>query len=217
MGFTHYWYRPLKIEKNVFANIAIDTRKVLNYLQKDLGIALSSGFGEADTVPEITDDLIAFNGSDEQPAGLWTTTEQLGIVWPAPNASIDEPDADPTASKTNGSWFGGELVTQRVAPIDNLTGKGNGSYETFRIERELFLPANSYKLQDKCFLEKGLVMFYCKTGYRPYDLAVTAVLIITKHHDSSIEFCTDGEQKDWLDAMVICNNLLGYGMDFKLD
>ena len=186
-------------------------------MQKDLGIVLSSGFGEENTFPEISDDVIAFNGSDEQPTGLWTTTEQLGIVWPSPSASIFEPDADPTASKTNGSWFGGELVTQRVAPIDNLTGKGSGSYETFNIERELFLPANSHKLQADCFLKRGLVMFYCKTGYRPYDLAVTVVLIITKHHDSSIEVCTDGEQKDWLDAMIICNNLLGYGMDFKLD
>jgi hypothetical protein len=31
-----------------------------------------------------------------------------------------------------------------------------------------------------------------------------------------VELGTDGEEKDWLDARILCHNLLGYGFDIKV-
>ena len=47
---------------------------------------------------------------------------------------------------------------------------------------------------------------------------MTAALVIAKHYlGNAIEVTSDGEMKDWKDAMMICEHFLGYGGDFKLD
>jgi len=52
----------------------------------------------------------------------------------------------------------------------------------------------------------------CKTGRLPYDLAVTAFLVIAKHHlGDQIHVYTDGELNDWQNAIALCRMVLGYG------
>lgn len=156
------------------------------------------------------EEVVWFNGSDKQPKGKWTTNENITIPWPSPSASL-KPDKEMAwDKKTDGQWFAGTLVSQRVAPIDNLTGFGSGSYETFSIE----LNEKSDITDDE---NTDLIFNCCKTAYRPYDLAVTAVLIAFKHYFPESKISSDGEAKDWLDAQFLCNNLLGYGMDFQLE
>lgn len=201
MGYTHYWRRPKELQN--FDKIAADVKKVVTFVTEQMGIDIGDGGGENE--PEITADSICFNGSDRQRLGVWTTDENISIPWPSDTAGITEPQADPIAKKTEGHWFAGDMVSQRVAP--SRDGYGSGSYETFCIDRIY---------QDRGEPDKtGLYFAFCKTAYRPYDLAVTAALIIFDHY-TDIVISSDGEDKDWQDARVLCFNLLGYGMDFSL-
>ena len=53
---------------------------------------------------------------------------------------------------------------------------------------------------------------FCKTSFRPYDLAVTAFLVIAKHHlGALLTVETDGEPAHWADAFALCQIELGYG------
>lgn len=210
MGYCHYWRIPKKFPAKKFKEFSADVKKIIDYCHKDLGIHIADGMGEGE--PTCNESLIRFNGSSTQPKGVWTTNEQISIPWPSPTASLKEISADPIAEKTEGHWFAGDLVSQRVAPThpDNPEF-ADGSYETFSIERQGRV--GEYEVPN----EKGLFFDCCKTAYRPYDLAVTAVLIALKHHFPKCQVSSDGEDKDWLDGKFLCNNLLGYGMDFELE
>jgi hypothetical protein len=64
----------------------------------------------------------------------------------------------------------------------------------------------------------GPFLNFCKTAFRPYDLSVTAALIIAKHHlNGALTVRSDGEAAHWFDGAMLCQSLLGYGLDFKLD
>lgn len=213
MGYTHYWYRPEKLDSQKFKQFANDCKKIFDYCQNEMGIKLADSLGNIGTNPMATKDSIQFNGSDEQPSGIWTTDEQISIPWPSSEASLVDEVADPIGKKTNGYWFAGNLVSQRVAPLDNSTGKGSGSYESVVIDRNYEI--RDYQKNDPP--KDGLYFECCKTAYRPYDLTVTAVLIALKHYFPECRISSDGEEKDWLDGKFLCNNLLGYGLDFNID
>ena len=55
----------------------------------------------------------------------------------------------------------------------------------------------------------------CKTAFKPYDVAVTAALLIAKHHwGEDIEIKSCGSDTQWWDAKLICQRVLGYGASF---
>lgn len=60
MGYTHYWYQPKNkpIAPDVWALIVSDVQKVLN----EASAILLREYDEPGTKPEVTADLIAFNG-----------------------------------------------------------------------------------------------------------------------------------------------------------
>lgn len=213
MGYTHYIYRPVEIKESAWAKIVEDTKKVFAYIENDLGIALAGGLGEGR--PEVNSELIWFNGSDEQPIGMWTTDEDISIPWPAPSASLNEPVADPVAEKTAGYWFAGSLLRQRTAPT-GTNGYGSGSYETAGLERKVGVKDENTFIQYHDDEKRDLIFECCKTAYRPYDLAVTAFYTIVKHHVPKTRVSSDGGEEDWMDAMIICHNLLGYPMESPL-
>jgi hypothetical protein len=137
---------------------------------------------------------------------VWTTYEEVVVPWPTPAASILDAK-DPVA----GNWgLGGTLVTKRIAPCENLATVARGSYEPVYIGR------CSAKGALQLDIEKDLFFRSCKTAYRPYDLTVTAVLIALKHHFPVSKICSDGEEKDWLDGRILCNNILGYGLNTEI-
>jgi hypothetical protein len=169
---------------------------------------LANGLGDPNTQPEATEETIQFNGSEAQPKGKWTTNEELSIPWPSNNADLVEPDETSLSSKTDGNWFAGHLISQRCAPLNNLTQVGSGSYETcsiYRVEKQ-----EEWRKDDK------LIFNFCKTAYRPYDLTVTAVLIALKHHFPESEVSSDGEAQNWLDGRFVCQQLFGWGLDEKI-
>ena len=71
-------------------------------------------------------------------------------------------------------------------------------------------------------IEKGAdglrVFEFTNTARKPYDIAVTACVIIAKHHlGKKIKISSDGANQEWNDGKKLCQYILGYGKDFVLD
>jgi hypothetical protein len=195
MGYTHYWYRPEEIKPDTFRAIVADTEKVLAEIEGyQIPLAGPMGTGR----PELTDDLIAFNGSDDcgHPKDA-----SVVIPWPTEDAGGVQAGAG-----LAGSWFAG-------ATLETRTCDGSCSYESFVIERVMDVP--DYQRGRR---PTGPFFECCKTAFRPYDLAVTATLIIATHHlGGALIVRSDGEAAHWFDGAMLCQSFLGYGLDFKLD
>ena len=105
-----------------------------------------------------------------------------------------------------------------ISPIFNknlvrFNGKGDNGHETFYIP--VFLKKPDY--QRKFSQPKNEVFAFCKTAYKPYDLNVTACLIVFKHHfGECFLISSDGESTDWDKAREVCQKILGWGKDFIL-
>jgi hypothetical protein len=196
MGYTHYWYRQLKITPDKMRDIADDFAKIVLRLD-DFGVHLAGGRG--DGLPTITSEDISFNGPEK--CGHPKNAEVM-IPWPSDTASgvVDG------KGEIAGHWFAGAVLDTRIC-------NGDCSYETFS-----FPPT-----MDKSFLQKntehrGLFFECCKTAYRPYDLAVTAFLVIAKHHlQDRLMVRSDGTLQHWVEGIELCRTYLGYEEHYFFD
>ena len=83
---------------------------------------------------------------------------------------------------------------------------GHCCCETFRLDRRK--PRQSWNSPN----ERGFVCDGTKTAFRPYDIAVTAALLIAKRHLSDhLTIHSNGADAQWRDAKSLCQNVLGYG------
>lgn len=197
MGYTHYWYRARKIDAEKMQAISADFSRLVLALD-DLGVKIADGRGHG--VPVITPELIMFNGVEN--CGH-APNEEVVIPWPAKNASGVNPNS---FEVTSGQWYAGALLSAR-------TCDGDCSYETVDFPAEM--PEGHY--EQECSERPGLFFYCCKTAFRPYDLAVTAFLIIAKHHlKDDLKVRSDGEDENWVEAKQVCEAFLGYGMGFVL-
>jgi hypothetical protein len=196
MGYTHYWYRQKEISPEVYSSIVQDFRCLLPMLER-WGIRLAGGLGEGE--PHIDEEAVWFNGLRD--CGH-RSDRDFFIAWPAEDArGIAAPDEDVKV----GTWFAGNLLSKRACD-------GDCSHETFHFPRVLRPP--SWQKPK----ENGLYFNFCKTAFKPYDLAVTAFLVVAKHHlGSRIIVRSDGDDCHWQDAKWLCQLELGYGLDFRLD
>lgn len=194
MGYTHYWYRPKEIPEDIFRKIVEDFQRVLSQLG-EAGVRLAGPLGDGE--PIITPDGVVFNGSrncGHPPKGLV-------VPWPAENAGGVYPETDVTA----GLWFAGTVVAGR-------TCNGDCSYESFDFPR-VYEP-----YRGEVPGVGGRYFNFCKTGFRPYDLAVTVFLLIAKHWlGDELIVKTDGTDANWFDAKLLCAMELGYGLSYKID
>ena len=203
MGYTHTYYVKKSYDGGKFARVVTDFKELLKPLEH-LGVKLGDAFGEGD--PVITNDEIRFNGIAE----CGHLKRDLGIAWPARGAKgLQSTSAkcmfDELHEKLD-TWGFGAKLTRR-------TCGGDCSHETFVLERVSTIPRNHS-------LDRfhPLRFAFCKTAYKPYDLAVIACLIIAKHHFGyEIKILSNGQSKDWDDARMLCQHFLGYGEDFELD
>ncbi|NET11420.1 MAG: hypothetical protein F6K08_00130 [Okeania sp. SIO1H6] len=78
MGYTHYLYRPEQIKN--WDKIIIDTKQAHD-LVSSLGIDIVHGSGEPNSSPEFSNELICFNGSNQQMPNKFTTKNNFGIAW----------------------------------------------------------------------------------------------------------------------------------------
>lgn len=194
MGYTHYIRRPLEVPQEEFTAIATDFSEVVAELAKH-GLRLAGGAGTG--IPEIDRDAIVFNGVEK----CGHKDVDLGIAWPASKARGQSAEAE---LQVKGSWFAGALLAKR-------TCGGDCSHETFCFER--ILEPESWHHP-----ENGLYLEFCKTAFKPYDLAVTACLMIIKHRlGETVEISTDGDDENWAEARNCVFHLLGYGQDLHIN
>lgn len=207
MGYTHYYYTRKEFDTELFKKVSNDFKKLIVPLEH-LGVKLGDAHGE--DRPILTDTEICFNGLRK----CGHTERDLGITWPSKTAQgvakldYQHRNGNETKQDVNGSWFAG-------AQLETRTCDGDCSHETFSLEQKMSnIP--EYK-QEKADQNKRI--FECtKTAYKPYDLAVTACLIIAKHHlGNEIIIHSDGELKDFQDAINLIEHFLGYGLEFKLN
>lgn len=84
--------------------------------------------------------------------------------------------------------------------------------------KQAFLVQLHYQPDPRLPLKPGEPLFACcKTEYRPYDVLVTASLLILHHYfPEEITIASDGESHSWDAARYLCEHVLGYGADFRL-
>ena len=198
MGYTHYWHRVPRFDDASFHAAVRDVTRVVPRLT-ELGIPLAGSEGEG--APVLTEALIAFNGSRHcgHPAN-----QAISLPWPTPDAGGVATTWQDFATAHTGHWYAGAEIGTRVCD-------GECSYESFIMER-VFQPQPWQQPED------GYYFAFCKTAFRPYDLAVTAALVILQHHlGAQLRVSSDGEAPHWFDAQVLCQIELGYGLDFHVE
>lgn len=195
MGYTHYWRRAKRFSTEDFLRVVKDFRKMLPFFEA-AGIPLADWDGKGK--PAINNKEIRFNGVEN----CSHEDRDLGITWPS-EAATGCLLAHKKRVDIGGQWFAGLKLNTR-------TCDGDCSHESFVLEKEM----RTEKWQKP---EQGKYFTFCKTAYKPYDVAVNVCLIIAKHYlKSQIKVSSDGELHHWKDAMKLCQRMLGYGLDFKL-
>jgi hypothetical protein len=198
MGYTHYWKRKSRIDFAVWQNIIADFAKLIPVMAQHR-IALAGGSGEGK--PTIDLEEICFNGLSR----CGHPCNPLVVVpWPATGAT----GVDASKDSICGPWL---TVFGFFPLIDARCCNGSCSYETFNLPR--IFPVCDISSQT----EDGMWFAACKTAFRPYDIAVTACLVVAKHYlGDDIRVSTDGEDGHWFDGKMLCQSELGYGMEYSI-
>lgn len=196
MGFTHYWRREEKVDYNIMKKIVDDFKQLLPEINK-AGIALACGDGKGDPVIDYND--ICFNGATN--CGH-RNNESVVIPYPSEDAGgiADNWQEDVIV----GASYAGAMLEKR-------TCNGNCSYEPFSFPK--ILQPEPWKP-----LRNGKAFKFCKTAFRPYDIVVTAFLVIAKHYlDDKIEVSSEAKDVHWFDGKMLCQSILGYGLQYQIN
>lgn len=124
-----------------------------------------------------------------------------------------EPQIDKNAITFNGDKVPAEeMVYARLTSDTDWPTRecgGDCSHETFHFPRTVFQqPAEP----------DGRYFEFCKTAYKPYDIAVNTCLIICCHWlNNDIDISSDGGGAQWREAAIICHSVLGYGTEYQID
>jgi hypothetical protein len=195
VGYCHYWYRKREIEEALFRRIVLDFERIILPLE-EAGVPLAGISGEG--LPEIDRTQIAFNGVTH-----CGHVKNGGIYIPFPSA-----DASGVGDSLHAVAHANPLFVQ----LKRRTCDGTCRYDTFSLKRNM-------KGRKHLLREDGRYFSFCKTAFRPYDLAVQCVLLICKHHmGDQIQVESDGSDPLWNDPRVFCYAHLGYPLnEFYMD
>ena len=195
MGYTHYWSRPPAIDADVFRAIRMDFERLILPLA-DLGIPLAAWDGRNE--PRIDDDDIRFNGVRD--CGH-PKNEEIFIPYPMDNA------------RGIGQSYSAIGDVGLTVKLRHRCCSGTCKYEAFAFPRI----ADGESFDDGDPETKGLVCYWVKTAFRPYDIAVTAALLIAKRYlRNQLVVIGDGLDAQWADAKELCQQHLGYGDWFAI-
>lgn len=193
VGYTHYWLRPHKINRSIFYHIMLDFKSLIVSLHT-AGVRLAGPDGTMGAILRLEE--IRFNGVRDcgHPA------LDVGIGWPSSTASgVSKKGMDVVV----GDWMGGAVLQSRVC-------NGDCSHDSFSFLRQELVGDYRNAINGQCFR-------FCKTAYKPYDLAVCCALIIAEHHlGKALLVASDGTMHHYRDAIALVEKHLGYGSDFVL-
>jgi hypothetical protein len=193
MGYTQHWYRPVVIADDVFRAIRLDFQKLILPMA-DIGVNLAGPCGRNE--PEVNDECIAFNGPDH--CGH-PKNEEIFVPYPTDDARGLGPGETAIDESANG------LVTK----IKHRCCSGRCSHESFLFPKAAG-PGHEPVEDDRD--TKGLTFYWTKTAFKPYDIAVTAALLIAKRYlHNQLVIHSDGLDTQWADAKELCQRHLGYG------
>ncbi len=196
MGYIHYWRRPRLINEKIYGRILDDFGKCFAELGKHIDLA--DGNGEGAPWVDKNTGQVRFNGREK----CGHEQHELGITWPSSNAGGVAGYGENTAA---GDWFAGATLEKRQC-------SGDCSHESFHFDRD----RGEGETWEKP--EEGLYFDFCKTAFKPYDLAVITFLIIAKRHlGESLKVSSDGEDQHWFDGKMLCQMVLGYGLEYAIN
>lgn len=102
-----------------------------------------------------------------------------------------------------------------------FNGVGEDSHETFRVNRDdsyLLKPVQDSwtKHQQEVWNKEGTLFNFTKTNRKPYDLLVTSVMILYKHHfGESVDISGDGGIDGFEEGAKLINDTLGYEINLE--
>lgn len=131
-------------------------------------------------------------------------------------------DRNPSKPKIN-IEIGDAMGDGGMPTFDNneicFNGVGDDSHETFRIRRDhSYLsqdPKDDWAKYEKEKWEKDKEIFdFTKTNHKPYDLLVTAVMLLYKHHfKTKVRISGDGGIEGFEEGAKLVNKTLKYSLD----
>ena len=65
MGFSHYWTPAKNVEDDAWQDFIEVFEKMLDHVNRKMGIDIVNGYGDEDTHAKITDEVVMFNGLGE--------------------------------------------------------------------------------------------------------------------------------------------------------
>lgn len=182
MGYAHRWDRPGHLDHEKFRQFAEDCGRIVETARAHrFAIAGPGGVGE----PSISATRVAFNGTE----ACGHERRDLACPWPTEDAAGVARGETPLDQ-----WFGGDLVDTRLCG-------GDCSYDDFWIDRDLESGLRS---------RGGRIHEACTTGFRPYDVVVTACLLMFAYRfGNAVAFESDGTPTHWYDGQHLCVLALG--------
>ena len=215
MGYSHFYYVPEEFNVETFAKVAADFEKMIEPLEH-LSIRLADRYGK--NKPIISSTEISFNGL----ANCGHGKNKSEMKWPSKTtAEVSKNEIDAKLAEI------AESLGIEKGRLEDRICYGNCSFEAFHLQRKLQtvvtrgdgITESLERLDDVETYPKELIGKYfrwIKTSHRPYDLAVTICLVIAKHHlGDNITITSDGIDDDWIEAKRLCEQFLGYGMEFS--
>lgn len=192
MAYGHQWLRSRCLDPSRFEQAIRDCKQICDALPIPLGNR--DGKGE----PVFTPTEICLNGFFSCPD---VSNSGDGFIFPS---AWSESVAPFVVSPINGEYASGLTASARC-----VNSAGDGSFEPFLIKQSL---------GKKTEPNNDFVLEYCRTNYRPYDLAVQCCLIIFNHyHGDQFIVRSDGCEDHWYEASNDCQAVLGYGLEFSLE
>lgn len=187
MGYTHYWYRPVKTNhdeetwkqfitdcKELYKNMPEHSHSSGDYAGEE-PLFLSGCFKYEK--PKFTMSHVVFNGSN-------------GLKRIKTYSHCDK---------------GCRHVEWSDAKSENESLNDLG-HETFSLTRKAWKQKNHKEQEDKLFS-------FCKTARKPYDLMVQACLILYKHYFPYVEIHSDGNMNEWSEAFAFVATVLPNGKE----
>lgn len=197
MGYALYWNREIEFKRDAFERAVEDVVLILSRLS-DMGVRLAGPAGKGK--PQLGPETIAFNGS------VLCGHRYRDLGKPRPSATATgveekEPPYDPKAEP----WMSGPFLETRVCG-------GNCAGDPFFVDRKYIV--RDWERTD----DEGRYVCECETHFKPYDLAVAAVLVRLKEHlGDAIVIASQNDEHGFEDAKRLCRELFGWASKFEIE